>query len=334
MIADCYTHLAHVYRMRQTTMNRGACKLPYQPNATLRTSVSQALRGAIDYGLEPVEVDLLLLLALSDPQVGRAWLRANLDYMLTSMHEKRFAAFCQRRLNGEPLAYITGHRGFYGLDLHVDSRVLDPRPDTETLVDWALDVIRLTQQPRVVDLGTGSGAIAFALQHNRPDAQVVAVDASADALAVASSNATRLQLPVRFVQGSWLTPFDASLRSDCRESQIHAAIHAEASTFDLIVSNPPYIADGDSHLPALTHEPIQALTSGPDGLDAIRQIIAQSPDCLKRGGWLLLEHGYDQAEAVTALLQAQGFQNVQSRNDLAGITRCTGGQKPIPGDRG
>lgn len=312
--------------MQQHTMNRDCAQLPDEPNATLRTSVSQALRSAIDCGLEPVEVDLLLLLALGDPQVGRAWLRANLDAKLTSKQKERFAVCCQRRLNGEPLAYITGHRGFYGLDLQIDARVLDPRPDTETLVDWALDVLRLTQQPRVVDLGTGSGAIALALLHERPDAQVVAVDASADALAVACANATRLRLPVQCVQGSWLTPPHTCFPQTGTENQTNAFPLADNPRFDLIVSNPPYIAEGDSHLPVLMHEPIQALTSGTDGLDAIRLITAQSPGCLKPGGWLLLEHGHDQAEAVTHLLRKHGFVNVQSRKDLAGIARCTGGQ--------
>ena len=308
--------------------------MPDQTNATLRTSVSQALHSAIDCGLEPVEVDLLFLLILGEPQVGRAWLRANLDCMLTVAQAARFAAICQRRLNGEPLAYITGQRGFYGLDLQIDSRVLDPRPDTETLVDWALEVLNTTARPHVIDLGTGSGAIALAIQHERRDAHVTAVDASADALTVARANADRLQLAVQFVQGSWLTPIPFTIDSAPTSAEANLAAEAQTSGFDLIVSNPPYIAENDPHLPALVHEPEEALTSGPDGLNDIRLIISQSPTHLKPGGWLLLEHGYDQAEAVTALLHAKGFENVQSRNDLAGIARCTGGQKPIPGDKG
>lgn len=277
-------------------------------------------------GLEQMEADLLMLFVLDGHHNGRAWLRTNLDFMLTSTQVERFTTCCQRRLNGEPLAYITGQSEFYGLELAIDDRVLDPRPDTETLVDWALDVLRLTQQPRVVDLGTGSGAIALAIQHVRPDARVVALDASADALAVASANATRLKLPVQFVQGSWLTPLHTRFPQAVTENPTNAVPLADNPGFDLIVSNPPYIAEGDSHLPALVHEPIQALTSGPDGFDAIRQITAQSPCCLKPGGWLLLEHGHDQAETVAQLLSKQGFVNVQSRKDLAGIARCTGGQ--------
>jgi len=158
----------------------------------------------------------------------------------------------------------------------------------------------------VLDLGTGSGAIALALKHQRPDVQVHARDFSADALEVARANAQGLHLEVAFSQGSWL---------ECIEGR-----------FDAIVSNPPYIAQGDPHLPALTHEPLQALVSGPDGLDDIRAIIAQAPAHLQDGAWLLLEHGYDQAPAVRALLGVAGFSEVQSRQDLAGIARCSGGR--------
>eukprot|EP01037_Dinobryon_pediforme_P009791 gene9791-9857_t len=220
------------------------------------------------------------------------------------------ALMLARRVAGEPVAYLTGRKEFYGLPLQVDARVLDPRPDTETLVDWALEVIAPLTSPRVVDLGTGSGAIALALQSQRADARVLAVDASADALAVAQANAERLGLPVQFRQANWLVGVEGP--------------------FDAIVSNPPYIASADPHLAALTHEPLQALASGADGLEDIRAIVAQAPAHLRPGGWLLLEHGYDQADAVQALLAAQGFVRVQSRNDLADIARCTGGQWPTP----
>ncbi|GAD23242.1 peptide chain release factor N(5)-glutamine methyltransferase, partial [Acidovorax sp. MR-S7] len=210
-----------------------------------------------------------------------------------------------RRMAGEPVAYLTGTKEFYGLPLQVDARVLDPRPDTETLVDWALALA--APAARMADLGTGSGAIALALQSQRPQAQVLAVDASADALAVARANARRLGLPVRFVQGHWLDGI--------------------AGPFDLIVSNPPYIPATDPHLAALTHEPLSALASGDDGLQDIRAIAAQAPSRLAPGGWLLLEHGWDQAEAVQALLRAAGFGQVHSRHDLAGMARCTGGQR-------
>ncbi|MEG1454319.1 MAG: peptide chain release factor N(5)-glutamine methyltransferase, partial [Comamonas sp.] len=194
-----------------------------------------------------------------------------------------------------------------GLALQIDARVLDPRPDTETLVDWALEVLADWNAPRIVDLGTGSGAIALALQRQRPDASVWAVDASADALAVARDNAQRLGLNLQFAQGSWLRAL------------------APDQQFDAIVTNPPYICADDPHLAALTHEPLCALASGADGLDDIRAIIEQSPAHLAPGGWLLIEHGWDQAPAVQELLRGAGFGAVQSRNDLAGIARCTGG---------
>jgi release factor glutamine methyltransferase len=206
------------------------------------------------------------------------------------------------------VAYITGSKDFFGLTLQVDARVLDPRPDTEILVEWALELLTADQPARVLDLGTGSGAVALALQHQRPATQVTAVDASADALAVASANAQRLKLPVKCVLSHWMD--------------------AVPGPFELIVSNPPYVAEGDPHLAALTHEPLSALTSGTDGLDDIRQIIAQSPSRLAPGGWLLLEHGWDQAAAVQALLRTAGFVQVQSRRDLGGIERCTGAVMP------
>ena len=173
-------------------------------------------------------------------------------------------------------------------------------------LDWALELLAPCAAPRIADLGTGSGAIALALQSQRPDAQVLAVDASADALDVAQANAVRLGLPVRFVHSHWLD--------------------GVAGPFDAIVSNPPYIRADDPHLAALTHEPLSALASGADGLDDIRTITAQAPARLAPGGWLLLEHGWDQADAVQTLLRAAGFSDVGSRHDLAGIARCTGGR--------
>jgi len=186
--------------------------------------------------------------------------------------------------------------------------VLDPRPDTETLVEWALEVLPSTDPARVVDLGTGSGAIALALKATRPSLDVTAVDYSADALAVAQANAQRLRLDVHCTQGSWLD--------------------SVPGRFTAIVSNPPYIRANDRHLETLTHEPLQALASGHDGLDDIRHIIAQAPRHLEPGGWLLLEHGYDQASDVRSMLQTAGFSQVQSRMDLAGIERCSGGSLP------
>ena len=277
-------------------------------NHSTSPTLAQALAQAHTLGLARIDAQLLLLHAVGRPDAGRAWLLAHdTDAMDEAVHTQ-FIALCQRRLAGEPVAYLTGRKEFYGLPLQVDARVLDPRPDTETLVDWALEVIAPLASPRVVDLGTGSGAIALALQSQRTDAQVLAVDASTDALAVAQANAERLGLPVQFQPANWLAGVEG--------------------LFDAIVSNPPYIPSADPHLAALTHEPLQALASGADGLEDIRTIVAQAPAHLQPGGWLLLEHGYDQAEAVQALLATLGFTQVQSRNDLAGIARCTGGQWP------
>ena len=269
-------------------------------------TLAQALAQAHSLGLARIDAQLLLLHAVGRPDAGRAWLLAHdTDAMDEAVHAQ-FLALCQRRVAGEPVAYLTGRKEFYGLPLQVDARVLDPRPDTETLVDWALEVIAPQPSPRVVDLGTGSGAIALALQSQRPTAQVLAVDASADALTVARANGEQLGLAVQFQQANWLADVEGP--------------------FDAIISNPPYIASADPHLAALTHEPLQALASGADGLDDIRAIVSQAAQHLTPGGWLLLEHGHDQAEAVQMLLLAHGFAAVQSRNDLAGVARCTGGQ--------
>ena len=287
--------------------------MPVSAPISLSLTLQDALAQAQALGLERIDAQLLLLHALGRAEAGRAWLLAhNSDPLPTDVHA-RFVALCQRRAEGEPVAYLRGCKEFYGLTLHIDARVLDPRPDTETLVDWALEVLDGFDMPKapalqVLDLGTGSGAIALALQHQRPQAQVSAIDASADALAVAQANATRLGLAVQFALGNWL--------------------HGVVGQFDVIVSNPPYIAGADPHLAALRYEPLQALASGADGLDDIRAIVAQAPARLRPGGWLLLEHGWDQAKAVQALLRAAGWTQVQSRKDLGGIARCSGGQWP------
>ncbi len=269
--------------------------------------IQQALSAACSaLGLERLDAQLLLLHVLGRPQNDRAWLVAHDSDPLAPDAEMRYINLTRRRAAGTPLAYLTGQREFYGLTLQVDARVLDPRPDTETLVDWALE--HLTPQGSVLDLGTGSGAIALALKSQRPGARAEAVDTSPEALAVAQANAQRLALDVAFHHGHWLEGLQG--------------------TFELIVSNPPYITEDDPHLEQLGHEPRLALTSGPDGLDAIRAIVAQAPAHLQPGGWLLLEHGWDQAAAVRALLTEAGFTEVQSRRDLAGIERCSGGQWP------
>ena len=271
---------------------------------------TQALAAAQTLGLERLDSQLLLLHALGKPASARAWLLAHDTDELTPEVAQAFRVLCVRRGSGEPLAYIVGSKEFFGLALQVDGRVLVPRPDTETLVDWSLDLLQWPGLLQVLDLGTGSGAIALAIAHSlqaagRP-AQITAVDASTGALDVARSNAARLGLTIDFIQSDWLT-------------QVSGRFH-------LIASNPPYIPNADPHLAALVHEPLQALTAGADGLDDLRHIIAQAPSHLLPGGWLLLEHGYDQADRVRGLLTKRGFSQVQSRLDLAGIERCSGGQ--------
>ena len=269
-------------------------------------NIAQTLAHAKALGLDHLEAQTLLLHVLGRDLYDRAWLLLHDQESPPEEALAWFNALVQRRLQHEPIAYLTGSQAFHGLTMQVDPRVLVPRPDTETLVDWALSLS--LSQARVLDLGTGSGAVALALQHARPHWAVSAVDISAEALAVARHNAQRLGMAVHFNQGHWL---------DGVQGQ-----------FELIVSNPPYIAEGDPHLKALTSEPLQALVSGADGLADIRQIVSQAPSHLVAGGWLLLEHGFDQALAVQALLSQAGFVQVQSRKDLAGIQRCTGGQWP------
>ncbi len=274
---------------------------------------AQALATARTLGLERLDAQLLLLHALGKPGADRAWLLTHDTALLPEEAAKHFRELSLRRAAGEPVAYLVGSKEFFGLELQVDGRVLVPRPDTESLVEWTLQQLAQTDMPafaRVLDLGTGSGAIALALKKNRPALDVTAVDASSDALAVAAANAQQHQLPVHFLQSNWFENV--------------------SGRFHLIVSNPPYVADADPHLPALRHEPLQALTAGKDGLEDLRRIIAQAPAYLQPQGWLLLEHGYDQARAVCELLEQRGFTDVQSRKDLAGVPRCSGGRWPDP----
>lgn len=269
-------------------------------------TVAQALAAAAAMGLERLDAQLLLLQALGRQDSNRAWLLAHDADPLAPVAEDDYLGLCRRRAAGEPLAYIAGHKEFFGLQLAVDRRVLVPRPDTETLVDWALNILPPDSAARVIDLGTGSGAIALAIKKHRRATRMQAVDASADALELAAANAAALGLEVSFRQANWLE-------------------HTEG-LFDLIVSNPPYIREADPHLAALVHEPLAALAAGPDGLRDIRAIIGQAPARLASSGWLLLEHGWDQAEAVRALMAAGGFGRIASRRDIQGIERCSGGQ--------
>lgn len=276
--------------------------LPDTPAALLRASL-----------LPPLEARILLTHVLG-------WRHTQLitrgDEPLDGASVERFRALEARRAAGEPVAQLVGAREFFGLEFEVTPDVLIPRPETELLVETALAAMEGISRPRVLDLGTGTGAIAVAIASMRPDAQVHALDRSAEALAVATRNAARL-LDVKRPGGSlvlnqsdWYSSLDAALR------------------FDVIVSNPPYIASGDPHLSEgdLRFEPRGALTDEADGLSAIRTIVAGAPTRLAANGVLWIEHGYDQAEAVRATLAAQGFAQVRSRRDLAGIERISGGQ--------
>jgi release factor glutamine methyltransferase len=255
--------------------------------------------------LDALENRILLCHALGLTRVG---LITQSHRTLTAAEGEALAALVARRQLGEPIAYIVGKREFYGLDFSVSDAVLIPRPDTELLVELALE--RLAPGAALLDMGTGSGAIAVAIAHSRPDARVSALDASAAALEVARANAVANGARVRFLHSDW-----------------YAALAGE--TFDLIASNPPYIASGDVHLSQgdLRFEPAAALTDHADGLSALRTIVAGAATHLAAGGWLLLEHGYDQAEAVRALL-ADGYTDVQSWRDLPGIERVSGGRAP------
>lgn len=253
------------------------------------------------------DAEILLAHALGLP---RSQLFSRLRTPMPEAPMSSLYALAARRAAGEPVAYLTGAQGFWTLDLAVTPAVLVPRPETEQLVEWALESLPRTPT-RVLDLGTGSGAIALALARERPQAQVWAVDISPQALEVARANASRLGLNnVQFQCADFVTALAAS------------------AAFDLIVSNPPYIAAGDPHLSALTHEPALALVSGADGLDALRRIIAAAPAALHAGGMLLLEHGHDQGAAVRALLAAAGFDAITTRRDLNGRERHSGGTRP------
>jgi release factor glutamine methyltransferase len=254
--------------------------------------------------LEPLENRILLQHALGLSRVG---LITQSERALTPDEAERLAALVRRRLDGEPIAYIVGRREFFGLDFQVNRAVLIPRPDTELIVELALE--RLAPRGRLLDMGTGSGAIAVAAAHTRKDARVTALDVSDAALEVARANAAAHGANVRFLRSDWF-----------------AALGDE--DFDVIASNPPYIAAGDRHLAQgdLRFEPVGALTDHADGLSALRIIVAGARTHLAPGGWLLLEHGYDQAAQVRALLAAAGYEQVQSWRDLAGIERASGGR--------
>lgn len=268
------------------------------------TSIAELLRQP---PIDALEARILLSHALG---LSRVQLITRSEHPLDAEQAQHLTALFRRRMAGEPIAYLVGEREFFGLMLHTTPDVLIPRPETELLVELALQY--LPQGGRVLDLGTGSGAIAIAIAHQRPDAKLMASDRSSAALQVAARNASRHGVQVTFVESDWYSSIPAQ-------------------PFDLIVSNPPYIVAGDPHLSQgdLRHEPIDALTDHGDGLGALRQIVAGAATRLVPGGWLLMEHGYDQAAAVRSLLQSSGCAEVQSWQDLAGIERVSGGRRRI-----
>lgn len=277
-----------------------------RPDLRIAPDVSTLAQLLEQSGLPLLEARMLLGHALGKP---RAWLIAHADEAAGAEAEQVYLALAQRRRQGEPIAYLLGEREFFGLEFRVAPAVLIPRPETELLVELALARIPADAAARVLDLGTGSGAIAVALAKQRPQARLTAVDVDYAALTIARANATRHKVGVRFFCGDWF-----------------GALSGES--FDLIVSNPPYVAAADPHLAMgdVRFEPQRALVGGADGLDCIRAIVAKAPAHLHPGAWLLIEHGYDQAAACRALLEARGFQEVQSWPDLAGITRVSGGR--------
>jgi release factor glutamine methyltransferase len=304
---------------------------------------TQRIGAASDSPRQDAEILLAHQLGLS-----RGQLFTRLREPLRAADAEAFEELVARRVRQLPVAYLTGEKGFWTLTLKVTPAVLVPRPETELLVEWGLEVLGAPLSPgeglgsgdsgqngphhlpdarpspvadattspggrdkiRIADLGTGSGAIALALASERPEASVTATDASHAALEVARGNAADLGLErVQFRQGHWCEPL-------------------QGGRFDLIVSNPPYIRAGDDHLPALRHEPLSALTDGADGLQCLREIVATAPALLRPGGWLLLEHGYDQGEAVRGLLKQAGLADIATRRDLGGQERATGARKP------
>lgn len=281
--------------------------------ATVRQALQQAIE-LLNSDEARLEAQLLLQAVL---QVDHAWLILHADDLLTDEQSSIYSSLLERRSKGEPIAYILGEREFYGLSLTVSEDTLIPRSDTETLVELALDAVDSyfhgNDEVAVLDMGTGTGAISLAIAHSLPEVDVTAVDVSQKALAIAQSNAERLEIEnVDFIHSDW---FEA----------------LAGRRFDLIVSNPPYIESADQHLSQgdLRFEPISALASGADGLDDIRRILADCLAFLKPQAWLMLEHGYNQAEAVQQLMAEVGLLEVSTVKDLGGNDRVTMGKNPL-----
>ena len=279
--------------------------------ATIKQLLADGAHALVDSESENdsarLDAEILLALTLQKP---RTWLYTWPEHIPSLPEQHMYLDLLRRRQSGEPVAYLTHRREFFGLELKINHHVLVPRPETETLVQCVLDVLADNSAARIADLGTGSGAVALALASQKTQARIVATDASSDALALARENAERLGIDnVTFMAGDWLVPLSGL-------------------TFDLIASNPPYIAEDDPHLSrdGVRFEPKPALVSGKDGLDAIRQLVTESPACLETGGWLMIEHGFDQGEAVRGLFTEVGFIDVVTHRDLGGNERVTIGK--------
>ena len=279
--------------------------------ATIKQLLADGAHALVDSESENdsarLDAEILLALTLQKP---RTWLYTWPEHIPSLPEQHMYLDLLRRRQSGEPVAYLTHRREFFGLELKINHHVLVPRPETETLVQCVLDVLADNSAARIADLGTGSGAVALALASQKTQARIVATDASSDALALARENAERLGIDnVTFMAGDWLAPLSGL-------------------TFDLIASNPPYIAEDDPHLSrdGVRFEPKPALVSGKDGLDAIRQLVTESPACLETGGWLMIEHGFDQGEAVRGLFTEVGFIDVVTHRDLGGNERVTIGK--------
>ena len=279
-------------------------------NATVGSLLDDAARNLADRVEARREAQVLLGHALG---VSRAWLAAHGDEVADPAAAAVFRELVQRRRAGEPVAYLVGMREFFGLDFRITPDVLIPRADTETLVETALEKLKQHARHDVLDLGTGSGCVAITIAHERSAARVTAGDVSAAALNVARENAVAIGADVEFVQGTWFEGL-------------------AGRRFDLIVANPPYVATDDPHLQQgdLRFEPATALASGKDGLNDIRIIVAGAPAYLRAGGWLLFEHGYDQADVCRDLLLDAGFGEIISRADIAGLPRVAGGRLLTP----
>ena len=268
-------------------------------------SIANAIAEARSVGVASLDAQLMLARLMAMP---RTWLIAHHDSRLDAALEERWQAWLRRRAAGEPLAYLLGEKEFHGLRFEVSPAVLVPRPETELLVDWAQALLGAESGRRdVVDLGTGSGAIALSISQGCPEARIVATDTSEAALAVARRNARRLNLAVELIASSWWD-------------------RLEGRQFDVVVANPPYVRHDDPALLALRHEPLQALTDGADGLGALRSIVAMAPRHLRAEGWLVVEHGFDQGNRVRDMFANAGFIDIETRLDLAGLPRASGGR--------